>query len=1736
MMAMHDKAAIKTVIDYCREHHLDETLYLNFIAALRLPPSYLHLRLAVEALQVEYQRASRFIWFANELFFIEEKLIISNLATALKSTKRHSNNVRGLYDTFPLAVFLLLPHHESVGFVSEIYAALKIFALRYSLEQLRSQEGAQSTLGNLDNMVTEIRRHFKNTSSKNYVINKEVYSDLERFIILLSDKNEQIWRIPKPFIYWISTRVIAPIRTQPNKKERNLSRSTGVTGSAKTTEKQFDVEKINNIPGKSTRYLRIKPEQVVEEDESIDEIFEFSADPEHPISLETVEQSLLYGNRLRTQERLLLSLRTNVFTEHELAIFISGCINSLQVGNEKEALCAATLLLIFLTARNLDDINYFTLGHNLAPDTEGIDITHGIWRRKSIVMPNAVKPSHHNPILFEHSDYADLPLPKVLLTFLQKSVSTITEWSQLLREVDVEEQQLLAYLKKIMASIPRRNTLAQIRLSLFQHLALKTDPGYAALVLATSEPLTPTPLYYKSVSLHQLQQSYSVCLEELGLNPPMPELRPEAEQIYTGSYIAVDDAQLADFFRRSYEDLTDLFVHSSQTEQGVIAFLNALTCYTTVILMACTGHRNRTEYQFEPALFNLELDMMILSDKTQHEDAAIRFVPIADIVIAALVNYAKTCRALAAKLDDHHLKVALLKKGMWKQDDIDMPFLSIIKGREVRAVSSEDIRLYFVNAGLNLPLNFLRHRLCSRLSEVLGADAVNWILGHIGEGEHPFSLTSTLTLTDISACRQYINDAVAPLNIQIWAAPSQRGLAALPPFKPSSAYIPAYLSVKRMSFRERVEWVKDVFRQFSLTLEPDESILDHLDEFLDTALEQAQGLENHDDSVACVKIINRKIERLAVRSEEPQAQHWRMPLSESLVALDTRFFYEGRRVRAIRESLSERIVQPDFVIDPKAAVYEVILSLLSQSAVHFPTTDFIRSLQSERFTLNGLHFFDYRKNETLFRVYIDPLTLGLIKRHPHFSEQPFSEKRFLKFAREVIQKVGLELPVEVFSSFSEFSRYIAFYDNQSTEPALIRSFRLNKIQTNPLSQSALARLLTPGVLPEKRQLSAPRQSANYIKRRSAQSVELLNERKFFNGFIKNVRSKRASLAKGLTIKTIVPHIWAEFVKSSSIKISDLLTKSEHLSDAAIAVLLFMVDVGNRPGRRRKNISMETIQTYFSKVCVPLLDVAQEQKILEFDEDELSDFYISVLDCRELVTRPRHAEMLSDLHRCVEKHFYLPEINWFEIEPNILKKDEKRYGNILTTSDYEQILLLLRNDPYSDERTRLSQSVIFILAYRCGMRRSEIKNRQHHDIESGDGLLYVFTNKQYRLKTINANRRIPANLLLNQTEREIISQLLAFSKRLDSSPKGRLFNVSDSEFAEFCARVTEAIVTVTQNENARLHDCRHSFATYMCWVGIIPEKSLLSIAVSSWCRQSPIEFLKFWLLATTGKSSGQGHKFLATLALAMGHGSPLTTLCHYVHELPLLNLEYQCYYAENNRFVTHKNLGGWLDTSEQNTRQISARTESSTPISLMQRIMRTSWKLPQILQVKEKSVAALSEKDLFNNQLEQWLDGLAQLRVLAFTEKPEEHESSLLMKRLFELFQHRPHAAPFDLVSTSGVIIANRHMASRVRNTLSKPKIIELLTHLAEKNFSFDQGEMAIELLLDAYAGNNGFFITENKLCRLAALQQAGLGFELLKKGVRKMGKSSQNGGFYRCQIKSDDISDEMYAVCVTLSL
>lgn len=1515
-----DDKILDIVRNYCETKVVDVNASIAFIYSLRLPPGLLFLKTAVLVLEADYNSVSKFKWFAQEQRFIEEKAQIQHLKTALSSVNTPPKKLTGYYTKYPLATFLLSTHGNNSEIFSDIYSVLKISCLRLSLSM---QSDKELRLNTLNNNATSIRHSFEKIQNLTFE-NNTVYQNKDDFIQMLNRRNNSLWHLQEQFIRWIKKNIAPITKSHINSIDIYSRRNQG---SVKPLSLSFEIDPTDEpsiVSGRTTRHILFKDDEAVEPDCSTLEIYEFTVEPDKPVSLETVEFALLYGSRLHINERLLLSLRTNVLTAYELKVFIPAVLSHLDSNLTSNVVSSACLLLTLLMAKNEQQLSNIKISYGLAHYEEGVDLELGCWRRNSVSMPSAVKPDSNTSWLYSHTEFVDLPLPSILITSLKNIVvGKSTTLGDIMAKANVSTDDILGLLNEIMAEIPRRITLAQLRSSLFQQIALNSDAGTAGLLLANTEYLVPTPLYYKSASVGTLKALYQQNLEQLGFAAPVCE--SASSDIFTGSRLCINDLKLADIFQEKLKKLNLLSECYFESEFSAITFQNELTLYTTLILIACTGHRTRTEFQFEPALLSTELGAICLSDKVQFDDASLRFIPLSDIALAAITEYAKISRRTANIVSDKALNIYLANKSYWHSKAVDDAFLGLIENGISRAVTSVDLNSYLATEGFNLPLNMFRHRLCSRLSELGAGDVVNWVMGHIGAGEHPFNITSTMSLSDILNYRSVINDAVAPLKIKVFDAFSNRGLKGLPLHTQNQSYLPVYLNIERMTFKERVRWAHNIFRTYEKTLDSDESILSNKSDFIDWAILQSTKIRITEDANACIRIVNRMLERYEQNGTNSSEQKWRMPISERLTKLPIRFFSNGRIVRELKLILTNRTMQLDAINEPDRALNEIVLSVIIQSSIHFKTLEFISAIQTQRFTTVGFHFLEFTSERGDSRLYIDPITLALIKNAPPISEQRFSEKNWLKFVARIIKTLPLSLPVKTLNSIDSFSNWLSYNDNNIYEPSVIRSYRINAIHSAPLKQSALVRLLTTSVIPiQKVQLNAPLQSKNYASRQRKSTRNLATERMFFKKLMRNVRARLSKNDSGVTIKNVIPILWAELVNAKGISAQELIGASAALSDAAIAVLLFLTDLGKRRGRERGNISLRTMATNYSKICVSLLDLAHDSNFFEFDEDELTDLYTNVLDMRQLKTRARHAATLRDLHNCIESHFYMASVDWLSIEPNIGKDDGVSFANILTQSEYENAKLLLLNDEYSDEREQTTQASILILAYRCGLRSSEIKFLLQQDLSFLNELLYVQSNHLYRLKTINANRRIPITLLLDESELQALEKLIILAQRIDNKRRGRLFNLSNNEYAQRCARVTESMVAVTEDETMRLHYCRHSFATHLGWVGLAQKNSVLYHQIANWCRQSPELFMQRWLQVTTGKQHDQGYKFLNTVSLAIGHSSPLTTLGHYIHEIGLVSYEYQTLYREKTLGLGNEKIGGLLEVTPSNSRKLASR--------------------------------------------------------------------------------------------------------------------------------------------------------------------------------------------------------------------
>ncbi len=141
-----------------------------------------------------------------------------------------------------------------------------------------------------------------------------------------------------------------------------------------------------------------------------------------------------------------------------------------------------------------------------------------------------------------------------------------------------------------------------------------------------------------------------------------------------------------------------------------------------------------------------------------------------------------------------------------------------------------------------------------------------------------------------------------------------------------------------------------------------------------------------------------------------------------------------------------------------------------------------------------------------------------------------------------------------------------------------------------------------------------------------------------------------------------------------------------------------------------------------------------------------------------------------------------------------------------------------------------------------------------------------------------------------------------------------------------------------------------------------------------------------------------------------------------------------------------------------------------------------------------------------------------------------------MGRLYELFENRQHSTPFDLVTPTGQIKANKHIHSRVKHALSGTRTAFTLTNLSVHNVIQAKLTRAIAIVLDGYAGNHGLFIPDERFSGLEGLEEAGVTFVFRRNGTRNIGKLSKKGAFYGCQLKKNDITDEIYVISTLLSI
>lgn len=336
---------------------------------------------------------------------------------------------------------------------------------------------------------------------------------------------------------------------------------------------------------------------------------------------------------------------------------------------------------------------------------------------------------------------------------------------------------------------------------------------------------------------------------------------------------------------------------------------------------------------------------------------------------------------------------------------------------------------------------------------------------------------------------------------------------------------------------------------------------------------------------------------------------------------------------------------------------------------------------------------------------------------------------------------------------------------------------------------------------------------------------------------------------------------------------------------------------NKSKNRGAPLKVSTLRGYLSTIGRRLAEELNEQTLDKMSAEEFEDAYSVILDSLESRGLKRKvARIVFQFHQFIADKYQVVAIEYYAtlgVSFSPVPVD----ANLVWVDEYYQILSFLENSNLIEIHPDLAEiaQLLFILGYRCGLRRMEALKLRIVDFQNGHRAhLVIRPHQERRLKTKNSQRLIPLYALLTEeefhrlerwrirrVEQEAYSNSSEYlfaipSKNFDSVPQELVFPILHS-----------AMRSVTGDDKLRYHHLRHSFASL----------TLLRLMASTY--SAPISFFKKMprqaneiKFSTEFREQllpvqGPTRKYLYAVGRLLGHSGPDISLEHYIHILDIL---------------------------------------------------------------------------------------------------------------------------------------------------------------------------------------------------------------------------------------------------------
>lgn len=397
-----------------------------------------------------------------------------------------------------------------------------------------------------------------------------------------------------------------------------------------------------------------------------------------------------------------------------------------------------------------------------------------------------------------------------------------------------------------------------------------------------------------------------------------------------------------------------------------------------------------------------------------------------------------------------------------------------------------------------------------------------------------------------------------------------------------------------------------------------------------------------------------------------------------------------------------------------------------------------------------------------------------------------------------------------------------------------------------------------------------------------------------------------------------------------------------------------------PHKRTDNLALSTTRKYVTNVGSILVEAFRWKNPILLDEEDLSTIYENLKGTLEKKSRMQGCSWPDSYNdRQYRKfiytfnlfHWYLEqvfEVSYVPAAPLIRPIKHKKRGapqvsaQLILPEEYRQLLEYYNFGKSKRSRLDSVACCILILAYRMGLRRTEILGLRIKDALLLPLEIRVAKHKGRTTKSKWATRRLPGYLPMPQDEKDFLIQWIS-NRYKEPKVRHTSYLLTEHEFTndmlddhQLVPEILDRLKEITQDPGSVLHHCRHSFYSNLVVQSAMSDKIPLAFSpafVSQGCKPGH----EYWD-AVMGNTATGRTKLHAIVALS-GHGSIDVGMNTYMNLSDWL-LGYLLRHPDNAPFLTGKSVAKLFNLSDSRGHEI-LREEGYPFVKRMQKACEDS---------------------------------------------------------------------------------------------------------------------------------------------------------------------------------------------------